>query len=393
MMPKVLTIYGTRPEAIKVAPVLVALEESTDLDSVTVVTGQHREMLDQVNCLFGLHPDLDLDVFLPGQTLNGLASKMLARLEPVLEALRPDAVLVQGDTTTALAGALAAFYSGVPVVHLEAGLRSGSLTSPFPEEANRKLISQLASLHLAPTVSARDNLIREGIDASAVAVTGNTVIDALFHVVAQDNEFTDPRLRELETSGRPVVLVTVHRRESWGAPLERVGRAIRRLSEAFPDHELVVPLHLNPLVRQTILPHLEGMTNVLTSDPLDYADFARLMQLAQVVLTDSGGIQEEAPSLGKPVLVMRENTERPEAVDAGTVRLVGTDEDRIVNAVVGLLTDKNAYAHMANAVNPYGDGAASTRVVAAMSQLLGVGRRLRDFAPPDQESPTGRTVQ
>lgn len=379
MTPKVMTIYGTRPEAIKVAPVILALEASADLASVAVVTGQHREMLDQVNRLFGLRPAHDLDVFAPGQSLNELASRILARLDPVLDREKPDAVLVQGDTTTALAGGLAAFYRGIPVVHLEAGLRSGNLHSPFPEEANRKLISQLAALHLAPTSGARDNLTREGIDPRTVAVTGNTVIDALHHVLALDVGFSDSRLRDLEASGRPVVLVTVHRRESWGEPLQQIGRALRRIAAAFPDHTLVLPLHRNPLVRQGILPHVEHLDNVLAIEPLDYGDFARLMQLARLVVSDSGGVQEEAPSLGKPVLVLRENTERPEAVTAGTVRLVGTAEDRIVDEVSELLTSANSYAQMAHAENPYGDGAAAARSYAALSELLGIGQRYPNF--------------
>lgn len=289
MTPTVMTIYGTRPEAIKVAPVILALEASSDLDSIAVVTGQHREMLDQVNRLFRLRPAHDLNVFAPGQSLNALASGMLARLDPLLDSEQPDAVLVQGDTTSALAGALAASYRGIPVVHLEAGLRSGNLRSPFPEEANRRLISQLAALHLAPTRGARDNLTREGILPDTVVVTGNTVIDALFQILALDVDFADSRLRDLEVSGRPVVLVTVHRRESWGEPLLQIGRALRRIALTFPDHTLVMPLHRNPLVRQGILPHVEHLDNVLAIEPLDYGDFARLMQLARLVVSDSGG--------------------------------------------------------------------------------------------------------
>lgn len=387
MKPKVMTIYGTRPEAIKVAPVIRALDASPDLDSVVVVTGQHRAMLDQVNRLFGLTPDHDLDVFSPGQSLNALAAQMLASLDPILAETAPDAVLVQGDTTTALAGGLAAFYRGIPVVHLEAGLRSGNLLSPFPEEANRKLISQLASLHLAPTSGARDNLLREGVDAATVVVTGNTVIDALFHVLGQDVGFAEPRLTELAASGRPVLLVTVHRRESWGEPLEQVGRAVRRIATAFPDHALVLPLHLNPLVRQAVLPQLLGLPNVMILDPLDYADFTRLMALSWLVVTDSGGIQEEAPSLGKPVLVLRENTERPEAVIAGTVKLIGTSEDRIVEKVTHLLRSAEEYDRMANTINPYGDGKASERALAALTELVGSGRRLPDFGASSEAVP------
>lgn len=387
LRPRVMTIYGTRPEAIKVAPVIRAVDSSSSVTSVTVVTGQHREMLDQVNQLFGIQPHFDLDVFSPGQSLNSLASQMLARLDPVLDQTAPNAVLVQGDTTTALAGALAAFYRGIRVVHLEAGLRTGTLTSPFPEEANRRLISHLSSLHLAPTAGARDNLLREGIDAGTVVVTGNTVIDALLHVVALDRRFGEEQLRRLEASGRPIVLVTVHRRESWGEPLENVGRAVRRIAREFSDHVVVLPLHLNPRVRSHVLPHVRHLANVVVTDPLDYADFSRLMRISHVILTDSGGIQEEAPSLGKPVLVLRDNTERPEAVAAGTVKLVGTDEERIVRETALLLTDPGHYSEMATAINPYGDGSASPRASAAISHLLGVGPRREDYAPPATREP------
>lgn len=380
MSPTVMTIYGTRPEAIKVAPVILALEASDTLRSVAVTTGQHREMLEQVNRLFQLHPTHDLDVFDPGQGLSRLASRALARLEPVFDEVAPDAVLVQGDTTTAFIGALAAFYGGVPVVHLEAGLRSGHLHSPFPEEGNRRLISQVAALHLAPTPTARGNLLREGIEARDVAVTGNTVIDALHHVTARHIPFSVPLLRQLEVEGRPIVLVTVHRRESWGEPLECVGRAVRKLASAFPGHAFVLPLHLNPLVRRSMLPHLDEVPNAFAIDPLGYADFARLMGISHLVVTDSGGVQEEAPSLGKPVLVLRDNTERPEAVAAGTVKLIGTDEGRIFDEAANLLNSSDEYARMANAVNPYGDGLAAARSVAAIAELLGRGRRLPDFS-------------
>ena len=378
-MQRVMTIYGTRPEAIKVAPVIRALEAHPELESVTVVTGQHREMLDQVNEIFGIVPDHDLDVFAHGQTLNALAAKVFAGLDAVLVEHRPDAVLVQGDTTTVAAASIAAFYRQIPVVHLEAGLRSGDIGSPFPEEANRRVTTQVTALHLAPTPTSRDNLLREATDPATVAVTGNTVIDALLHTVGQRLPFTDERLVLLEKEARPVVLVTTHRRENWGGAMEGVGRALGRLARCYPDHVVVLPAHRNPVVREAVLPHLEGLDNVLVTEPLAYGEFTRLMAAASVVLTDSGGVQEEAPSLGKPVLVMRENTERPEAVEAGTVRLIGTDEERIVAEVSRLVDDATAYAAMANAVNPYGDGRAAERSVAAIAELLGVGRRLPDF--------------
>ncbi|MDT0212628.1 UDP-N-acetylglucosamine 2-epimerase (non-hydrolyzing) [Rothia sp. ARF10] len=379
-MPKrIMTIYGTRPEAIKVAPVIRAIEEHPDLESVTVVTGQHREMLDQVNEIFGIVPDHDLDVFAHGQTLNGLMAKVFDRLDPVLVDMAPDAVVVQGDTSTVAAASIAAFYRHIPVVHLEAGLRSGDISSPFPEEANRKITSQIAALHLAPTTTSRDNLLRESLPGETIAVTGNTVIDALLHTVEQDIPYADERLLEAERAGRPVILVTTHRRENWGGAMEGVGRALRRLAERYPDHLIVLPAHRNPIVREAVLPQVEGLANVLVTEPLAYGEFTRLMKAATIVLTDSGGVQEEAPSLGKPVLVMRENTERPEAVHAGTVKLIGTGEERIVTEVSRLVDDATAYAEMSNAVNPYGDGEAAARSVAAIAALFGLGERLPDF--------------
>ncbi|HQW73305.1 MAG TPA: UDP-N-acetylglucosamine 2-epimerase (non-hydrolyzing) [Ornithinibacter sp.] len=379
-MPQVMTIYGTRPEAIKVAPVIRALERSEDLRSVTVVTGQHREMLDQVNEVFGIVPDHDLDVFAHGQTLNALMSKVFDRVDPVLRDRRPDAVLVQGDTSTVAAVAIAAFYRQIPVLHLEAGLRSGDIASPFPEEANRRLTSQVASLHLAPTAGARRNLERENVDASSIVVTGNTVIDALLHAATQRSPIADVRLQALMDSGRPVLLVTTHRRENWGPAMEGVGRALRRIALAFPEQVIVLPAHRNPVVRESLLPPLHGLPNVLVTEPLPYADFTQVLARSHIVLTDSGGVQEEAPSLGKPVLVMRANTERPEAVSAGTVRLVGTDEDRLVREVSTLVTDRAAYDLMSNAVNPYGDGGAAARVCAAVRAFFGHGERMPDFA-------------
>lgn len=376
-----MTVYGTRPEAIKVAPVIRAVEASGSLHGATVVTGQHREMLDEVNQLFGIVPDHDLDIMRHGQTLAQIAARVLARLDPVLASVQPDAVLVQGDTTTSTAAALAAFYRGIPVVHLEAGLRSHDLCSPFPEEGNRKVTTQLAALHLAPTATSRANLLREGVAPEAVAVTGNTVIDALLETVGRAVAFSDPVLEALSASGRPVLLVTTHRRENWGDAMQGMGRALARLARADPDQVVVLPVHRNPVVREAVLPQLAGLPNVLVTEPLDYGQFTRMLALARIVLTDSGGVQEEAPSLGKPVLVMRDNTERPEAVDAGTVRLIGTDEQRIVDEVTRLAEDRDHYAAMANAVNPYGDGRAAERTHAALLQLFGLGQRTPDFRP------------
>ncbi|MCK0116290.1 UDP-N-acetylglucosamine 2-epimerase (non-hydrolyzing) [Isoptericola sp. S6320L] len=374
-----MTVYGTRPEAIKVAPVIKALEESDSLDSVTVVTGQHREMLDQVNELFGIEPDHDLDIFQHGASLSTIVARVLERLDPVLESEKPAAVVVQGDTSTSTAAALAAFHRGIPVVHVEAGLRSGNINSPFPEEANRKITSQIAALHLAPTSTSKENLVREGVAADDIVVTGNTVIDALLMTVEKKAPFTDTNLEDLADSGCRILLVTTHRRENWGGAMEGVGRALARLARTFPDVEIVLPAHRNPVVRRAVLPHLDGLSNATVTEPLAYGEFTRMLSLATVVLTDSGGVQEEAPSLGKPVLVMRENTERPEAVDAGTVKLIGTDEERIVDEVTTLLSDAAAYEAMARAVNPYGDGRSAARSETSIGHLLGSGERAEDW--------------
>ncbi|MCS3492083.1 UDP-N-acetylglucosamine 2-epimerase (non-hydrolyzing) [Arthrobacter sp. JUb119] len=378
-MKKIMPIYGTRPEAIKVAPIVKALKEADEFECVVVVTGQHREMLDQVNELFGITPDYDLDVIQPRQTLNGLLTKTIAGLDEIFEKEKPDAVVVQGDTTTSTAGAIAAFYRGIPVVHAEAGLRSYDIFSPFPEEANRKLTSQIASLHLAPTSLSKRNLERETFKGSDIVITGNSVIDALLTVVEKKVPFSDPKLEELVSSDKRIVLVTTHRRENQGEPMRGIGRALAKLSKAEPDVEFILPLHRNPAVREALLPEIDGLPNVTLTEPLAYGEFTRIIDASTVVLTDSGGVQEEAPSLGKPVLVMRLNTERPEAVTAGTVRLIGTDEKRIFESVTELLHDEAAYNEMANAVNPYGDGRASVRTVAAIAELLGVGSRIEEF--------------
>jgi UDP-N-acetylglucosamine 2-epimerase (non-hydrolysing) len=378
-VPTVMSIYGTRPEAIKLAPVIAAVEASANLTSLVVVTGQHREMLDQVNRLFGITPKHDLDIIAPRQSLTDITTRALSGLGEVIRSERPDLVAVQGDTTTSFVAALAAFYEKVPVVHVEAGLRTSDPYSPFPEEINRRLTSQIASLHLAPTPTSRSNLIAENIKPDRITVSGNTVIDALLDVVARRLPYTDPALEQL--AGRRVVLVTAHRRESWGEPMARSAAAIARLARAFPDTIFVLPAHLNPAVREVLLPPIAGLDNVVITEPLPYGEFSRLLQDSHIILTDSGGVQEEGPSLGKPVLVMRETTERPEAVDAGTVRLVGTDEDLIVREVTRLLTDTAHYDEMANAVNPYGDGQAARRSVQAIEHFFGFGDAPEDFDP------------
>ena len=375
----IMPIYGTRPEAIKMAPIVTALQNSDQFECVVTVTGQHREMLDQVNEIFGITPQHDLNIIQPRQTLNGVLTRTVEGLDRIFEDTPPDAVVVQGDTTTSTAAAIAAFYRGIPVIHAEAGLRSFNLFSPFPEEANRKITSQITSLHLAPTTTSKENLLREAITEEDIVVTGNTVIDALLHTVEQQLPFTDPQLEKIASSGKRVLLVTTHRRENQGEAMRGVGRALARIADAEPELTIVLPAHRNPVVREAVLPAIEGKPNVVVTEPLAYGEFTRMLSVAHVVLTDSGGVQEEAPSLGKPVLVMRENTERPEAVTAGTVKLIGTDEERIVTEVDRLLNDADAYQAMANAVNPYGDGKAAERSLAAIEQMFDVGRRVADF--------------
>ena len=378
---RIMTIFGTRPEAIKVAPIIKAIEGDSQLDNIIVVTGQHREMLDQVTTMFDIVPDHDLNIMSAGQTLNGIVAKVISGVDGILEVEKPDAVLVQGDTSTVMGAAIAAFNQQVPIIHLEAGLRSGDINSPFPEEANRKLTSQISSLHLAPTTTSKFNLTREDVSENDIVVTGNSVIDALLYATNHlEVRFDDPRLEALhraKTEGRAgrVILVTAHRRENLGAAMEDIGAAIADLAQRFTDLTIVFPIHKNPKVRSAIAPRVEGLENVLLIEPLAYAHFARALSLADIVLTDSGGVQEEAPSLAKPVLVMRENTERPEAVLAGTVKLIGTHRHRLVDEVSLLLESDEAYRGMANAANPYGDGQAAERTVAAIKwKFLGADR-------------------
>ena len=375
-----MTVYGTRPEAIKVAPVIKALSGDDRFESVVVSTGQHREMLEQVNKRFGIDPDHDMGLMKPGQSLNELVSRAIQGLDPIIEEEKPDVIISQGDTSTAMVAALAGFHRGVKIVHLEAGLRTGNILSPFPEEANRKIIGQLASLHLAPTEQSKENLRRENFRSKDIVVTGNTVIDALLTAKEWDVTFDDERLQALQNSDQKVVLVTTHRRENLDAMAE-IGGAVQDLAKAFSDLVFALPLHLNPKVRGAVLPEVESLSNVVITDPLPYDQFTALLNRAHLVLTDSGGVQEEAPSLGKPVLCMRENTERPEAVVAGTVKLVGTKRDRIVAESRNLLEQEAAYEAMANAINPYGDGRAANRALAAIASMLGVGKKLPDFIP------------
>ena len=378
-MNKILTIYGTRPEAIKVAPVIKAIEADDRFTSVAVSTGQHREMLDQVNGMFGITPDHDLALMKQGQSLNEIVSRAVAGLDGIIAEEKPDAVIAQGDTSTAMAAAVAAFNREIPVIHLEAGLRTGNIHSPFPEEANRRIIGQISDLHLAPTETSKRNLVAESFDPANIAVVGNTVIDALLTAAEWDTTFTDERLNELAASDARLIVVTTHRRENLDA-MAHIGLAVNDLAQQYPDVTFVLPLHLNPKVREAVLPEVDSVRNVIITDPLPYDQFTKLMGRSDIVLTDSGGVQEEAPALGKPVICMRENTERPEAVEAGTVQLVGTGRGNIVASVSTLLDDASAYERMARAINPYGDGHAAQRSVAAIAQLLGVGERLPDFA-------------
>ncbi len=379
MKKRVMVIYGTRPEAVKMAPLIKLLEVSDVLTPVVVSTGQHREMMTQVNEWFGITPELDLDVFRQGSGLNQLATRILEALDPVLVEHKPDAVVVQGDTTTVAIAAIACFYRLIPVVHLEAGLRSGDIYSPFPEEANRKLAGQVTALHLAPTSASMANLIREGVPHTNVVIAGNTVVDALNWTASQEVTFSDDLLQTAYEESRPMILLTTHRRENWGEPMRRIGEAVAQIAKRYPDHLVVFPLHANPLVREVVLPTIAGIDNIHVTEALNYPEFVHAQKWARLVLTDSGGVQEEAPSFGKPVLVLRDNTERPEAVQAGTVKLVGTNTEDIVNATVELLDDPERYAQMAQAVNPYGDGRAAERSVAAIAQLLGVGKRIGNF--------------
>lgn len=372
-MLKVLSVFGTRPEAIKMAPLVNLLKQQSHIDSRVCVTGQHREMLDQVLKLFDIKPEYDLAIMKAGQDLYDVTTSILLNLKPVLQDFKPDVVLVHGDTSTTFAAALACYYEKVAVGHVEAGLRTGNIYSPWPEEANRKLTSAITRYHLAPTVASKQNLLNEKVNPAHIAVTGNTVIDALLQVVAKID--ANPALSAqfaqqfpYGQDGRRLVLVTGHRRESFGAGFDNICAALKQIALQFPDCDLVYPVHLNPNVREPVFRLLADAPNVHLIEPQDYLPFVYLMSRSTLVLTDSGGIQEEAPSLGKPVLVMRDTTERPEAVDAGTVKLVGTDKDKIVAEVTKLLTDKAYYDSMSFAHNPYGDGNACQRIIDVISQ-------------------------
>ena len=373
---KVMSVFGTRPEAIKMAPLVIELSASKDIESVVCVTAQHREMLDQVLELFEITPDYDLDLMTPGQSLSELTSRMILKLDPVIKKENPDLILVHGDTTTTFVSSLCAFYNQVCVGHVEAGLRTGDIYSPWPEEANRILTGKITNLHFAPTKNAKMNLLNEGVEESSIFVTGNTVIDALLHVTGKINS-TNSEIAEKSETNLPfsldeekIILITGHRRENFGDGFQRICEAISLLAEKYQNLKFVYPVHLNPRVREPVLRVLSDLENVFLIEPLQYLPFVNIMSKSYLILTDSGGIQEEAPSLGKPVVVMRDTTERPEAVEAGTVKLVGTDTNSIVFTVSSLIEDDELYKRMSHSHNPYGDGTASHQIIEAIRKKL-----------------------
>lgn len=365
-MIKVMTLFGTRPEAIKMAPLVKALNADPDIESIVCVTAQHRQMLDQVLSLFSITPDYDLNIMKSGQTLSEITSRVLLGLEEVMKNEKPDLVLVHGDTTTTFAGGLAAFYQQIPVGHVEAGLRSGNHYSPYPEEMNRMLTSKIAEIHFAATQGNVDNLIKEGINESSIVKTGNTVIDALMTVIDKLHVFNDEALNHLDYENQRIILLTAHRRENLGEPMNHIFGAVRKIVDDYADVELVFPVHMNPVIREIADKYLKGHPRIHMIEPLGYEDFANLQSRCHLILTDSGGIQEEAPALGKPVVVLRTETERPEAVEAGTVAIAGVNFDSIYKMTSDLLSNHDLYTTMAEAVNPYGDGKACGRIVSAI---------------------------
>ena len=380
---KLMTVFGTRPEAIKMCPLVLEMQKYPDfIEPIVAVTAQHREMLDQVLQLFAIKPDYDLNIMTAGQTLYDVTGRALAGLKDVLAEAQPDMVLVHGDTTTTFVGALASFYAQIPVGHVEAGLRTGNKFSPYPEEMNRKLTGAIADIHFAPTSTSKNNLLKENIDPAAIVVTGNTVIDALQTTVKADYRFTDSGLQKALAGGKRLILVTTHRRENLGEPMRHVYQALRKVLENHPDVEAIFPGHKNPKVREIVNEELGKLAQVHLIEPLDYEPFANLMAKVDIVLTDSGGIQEEAPALGKPVLVLRDTTERPEAVDAGTVKLVGTAYDDVLRETSLLLDDSKYYQSMAEAANPYGDGRACERIIRKILHENGYDIKiLSEFSP------------
>ena len=375
---KVMTVFGTRPEAIKMAPLIKELENCPQTESIVCLTGQHREMLMQVLDTFDIKPDYNLDIMRPGQTVTTITTDVLLGMQDILSKVTPDILLVHGDTSTTFAGALAAFYGNVRIGHVEAGLRTYDKYSPFPEEMNRQMTSRLADLHFAPTLSNKNNLSIENIKEN-VYITGNTVIDALSTTVRDDYKFAEPHLAEIDFSDAKYILLTAHRRENLGKPLEQICQAIKQIVVENPDVKVIYPMHLNPKVRDTAVSILGELDNVHLIDPVDVCDMHNLMNKCYMVMTDSGGLQEEAPALGKPVLVLRTETERPEAVEAGTVKIAGVETDTIVKMANELIRDENAYNKQSKAVNPYGDGNASKRTVQAILNYFNLGEKPKDF--------------
>jgi len=367
---KILTVFGTRPEAIKMAPLVKAMNKDEEIESVLCVTAQHREMLDQVLELFELTPDYDLNIMKPNQTIGMITSNVILGLEEVLKKEEPDMVLVHGDTTTTFATALASFYNQNKVGHVEAGLRTYDKYSPYPEEMNRVMTGHIADLHFAPTIRNKENLLKEGIKEEDIFITGNTVIDALLEVAEKPYEFEDETLKQIDFEGKRVICVTCHRRENLGENMEHIFKAIRRIADEFEDVEIVYPVHLNPKVREVAGRVLKGSDSVHLIEPLQYQPFVNLMAKSYLIVTDSGGMQEEAPSLGKPVLVVRRETERPEAIEAGTVKLAGVEEENIYGLIKELLTSEEKYKEMAHAANPYGDGHACERIIKILKENL-----------------------
>ncbi|MFW6000842.1 MAG: non-hydrolyzing UDP-N-acetylglucosamine 2-epimerase [Halanaerobium sp.] len=371
MAKKIMAVFGTRPEAIKMAPLLNNLKKDENYNLIITVTAQHREMLDQVMNLFKLEADYDLDIMQQRQTLSGLTARIITKLDDILKKEKPDLLLVHGDTTSTFVGALSSFYQQIKIAHVEAGLRTHNKYSPFPEEINRQLTGVLADLHFAPTKKAKKNLLKENISEEKIFITGNTVIDALLSVVDKNYSFENETLKNIDFDNKKVVLLTAHRRENLGEPMENIFRAVKDLTEAIKDLEVIFPVHLNPVIRELSRKMLSGTKRIHLIEPLDYLPFANLMAKSELVLTDSGGIQEEAPSLAKPVLVLRNTTERPEAVEAGTVIKVGTDYNNIYQESLKLLRDEEEYLKRAAAVNPYGDGKAVERIVSALNYIFG----------------------
>ena len=369
---KLMTVFGTRPEAIKMCPLVLEMRKYPEyIQPIVAVTAQHREMLDQVLDLFGIVPDYDLNIMTNGQTLYDVTTRALMGLKPVMEEAKPDMVLVHGDTTTTFAGALAAFYAQIPVGHVEAGLRTGNKYSPYPEEMNRKLTGAIADMHFAPTATSKGNLLKENVNPASILITGNTVIDALQTTVHGDYHFADEDFNRVFATGHKLILMTTHRRENLGEPMRHVYRALKSVLETHENVEAIFPVHKNPKVREIVNQELGHLSRVHLIEPMDYEPFANLMAKVDIVLTDSGGIQEEAPALGKPVLVLRDTTERPEAVEAGTVKLIGTAYEDVLQETNRLLDDEEHYRSMAEAANPYGDGKACERIIKAILRKNG----------------------